>query len=796
MFDKYFSLIYDFVKNKKWLVLGIIILLTTAASIGLRFNEFDGNIELMLPDDSGIRRSISFLRDSNLSDKVIISLALTSPEKTKKDLFLAVDQLAASLNPPLFSKVTTGFSDLGIMDDIFFFDYAPQIITETELAFIDSQINPVSVSERLGKIYRQLLKPESIFMTSMIQSDPLGVRLLLLDKFKALSVSTGYNVNIEDGHFISSDGRHSMIITQTPVLLTDSSGSKKLMRFLKEQLRQLPEYISADIIGGHLHTLSNERVIKRDIRLTLIIASFAFLLLFLIIFRDIRAVFVFLIPLASVIISINISNFFIGKLAYWVIGLGTVIAGISIDYGIHVYVAVRNGGNTSEVIKLVAKPVSICALTTLGVFFAFFFSNIRGYHQLAFFSILSIIFSLLYALFILPHFLSRGKFFSMRNPKISGKPGRFHWSAKLTVVLWAFSIAVALLLSFYVKFDSNIAQLDGSEPEIFRAEKNFHQVWGGQDNQAILVVTGKSYEEALETNDIIYQEMAQTVGAEQFSSLVMLWPSEKTRRENAARWSQFWSKGREAKLKKLLKEEGAKYQFSEYAFAPFFDNLYTGISVDSEPADDEFLSILKERFVQKKQDEYRTLSFFPDEKKYLDILSNLSEHHSGTFLVSRKVLSQAISNSTFSEVKFLGIIAAIFIVLLTFLFLKNFKEALIALIPVITSFLWLLGFLSLSGLTLNIANLVAGIVVMGICIDYGIFMTYKSQHELKAGTIMAVSLSAATTFVGAGVLLFAEHPALFSIGITLVIGVLAGYLSSVFVIPAFQRILSTSEEHQ
>jgi len=192
-------------------VLGIIILLTTAASIGLRFNEFDGNIELMLPDDSGIRRSISFLRDSNLSDKVIISLALTSPEKTKKDLFLAVDQLAASLNPPLFSKVTTGFSDLGIMDDIFFFDYAPQIITETELAFIDSQINPVSVSERLGKIYRQLLKPESIFMTSMIQSDPLGVRLLLLDKFKALSVSTGYNVNIEDGHFISSDGRHSMI---------------------------------------------------------------------------------------------------------------------------------------------------------------------------------------------------------------------------------------------------------------------------------------------------------------------------------------------------------------------------------------------------------------------------------------------------------------------------------------------------------------------------------------------------------------------------------------------------------
>ena len=51
----------------------------------------------MLPPDKDVTRSMQFLRESSLSDKVIISLALTDPDKDKKDLFAAVDQLAASL---------------------------------------------------------------------------------------------------------------------------------------------------------------------------------------------------------------------------------------------------------------------------------------------------------------------------------------------------------------------------------------------------------------------------------------------------------------------------------------------------------------------------------------------------------------------------------------------------------------------------------------------------------------------------------------------------------------------------
>jgi len=51
-----------------------------------------------------------------------------------------------------------------------------------------------------------------------------------------------------------------------------------------------------------------------------------------------------------------------------------------------------------------------------------------------------------------------------------------------------------------------------------------------------------------------------------------------------------------------------------------------------------------------------------------------------------------------------------------------------------------------------------------------------------------VAFAAVTTLIGAGSLLFARHPLLFSIGITLSTGVFSGYIASILVIPPLYRI--------
>ncbi len=791
MFDKYFSLLYRFVfQHKKW-VLAAVLLITVAAGAGLFLVRYEGNIDIMLPPDKEVMRGMNFLRDSSLSDKIIVSLELIDPAKNKKDLFLAVDQLAATLTPPHFTKVISGFSVADVMEEFSILRYAPQILGDQDLAAIDSQINKTTVDKKMRAIYRQSLRPESIFMTSLSRTDPLGIKVLLLDKLRALPASMGYDVAIEEGHFISRDGRHAMLIIQTTVPMMDSQGSKELIAILQERLKQLPAFVSADLICGHLHTVSNERVIKRDIMVASAVASIAFLILFAVMFRDLRALFVFIIPLLAVVWAIIVTTAVEGRLSYLVIGFGSAIAGISIDYGLLVYIAMKRGADASQTAKL-ARLVIIDAVTTMFSFLVLYFSMIRGYHQLALFSALVVFICLVLSLFVLPLMLSWKHYTLVADPTIGDRLRKVNWPAPVAVGVWVVLTLAALVLSLSVKFDSDVKKLDGSAPEVIQAEQRFHEVWGGKTNQAIFVVTGSSYEHAMELNDLIFREAAKAVGPQNVSSIALFWSSKKMREENIDHWDRFWQEGREAKLKKLIRVTSSSYGFSDKAFSPFFDGLYTHQIESTNP--EGLIARLQERFVVHKDGEYRIMSFFPDDQQYVDTLTRISNTHPGTFIVSGRVLSASISDFTSKEIKFLAPLAILFNVVLAWMFFRNWKETFIAMVPVITGVIWLVGIMSLFNIPLNVVNIVAAIVTTGVIVDYGLGITYEYRYNLRIGTVVAVTLSAGANVIGSGALLFAKHPALYSTGVAMVICMVSGYLSSVIVIPSLCSILGTSKQ--
>lgn len=775
--------------------ISIAFLIVIAASVtGIFFISFGNDIELMLPDNNEIRRSMRFLRESSFSDKIIISLGLNDSARTETDLIRETDRLAQSLKPPFISDVMYSVSESETANEIFaFLQYTPHLIDGKTLEKIDSQLNDDGIKSILQKNYRQLLSPSSMFITPILRSDPLGIKTGLLSALQKLSSSTGYEVTIKNGHFISKDGKHALLILKTPVSVTDGFGSRNLISYLNKEIDALPPYISGDVIAGHLHTVSNEIVIKRDIKIVSIIAAIAFFFIFFFFFRDIKAVYIFLIPLASVAVSMNLSYFIIGNLSYFIIGMGAVIAGISIDYGIHIYIAVRAGSNRKEAVGNVTRPIVTGALTTISVFAAFFFSDVRGFHQLAVFSILSIVFCLSCSLYILPVFIEgkTARTFPALSDNISTVPELI--TDKARVSCWVILLIILLFLSSKTAFNSDIKQFDGSEPYIFKAEDNFQSVWGEKDNPAILVVEEESLEKALLTNERIYRDLVNKFGNEDISNFAAIWPSNQTRTENSARWISFW-KEREEKLKNLLAKHGASYNFSDGAFSPFFENLYGEVNASGLSEDNLFLRRLKERFVLESRDGYQVLTYFPDNDQYIAAFTEFCRNYPGSFIVSRKSLSKALSDSISSEIIYLSAIAALFIPFLTLILLKDLRLTILALIPVFTGIAASLGILPVLGLTLNAPTIIAIMVVTGLCIDYGIFMAYTCRYHFNTGTGISVFLSALTTLIGAGVLLFAGHPVLFSIGATLFSGVLAGYMVSIAAVPSMYRLWFKNKE--
>jgi predicted exporter len=793
MFERYFSLVFEYVKRKRTGVLWLVAIVSLLASVGVFFVRYESSIDLMFPEDRDIRRSIDFLRDAKLSDKVVVSLSLADPRKGKIDLFRAVDQLASLLEPPLFSKVTTGIPVQNDGNELTILKYAPQILNEQDLHRLDGRLTSAGISAQLKGIYRGALRLESVFTNSLVRSDPINVRQLIFEKLRALPASLGYDVAIEDGHFISHDGRHSMIIIETPVKMTQGRESAALIAALQERIRSLPSFVTTDIISGHVHAVSNEKVVKRDITIASSLVTISFLVLFLLLFPDPRIAFVFFIPVIGVALSIAVVAFVMGNLSYLVIGIGTAVAGITVDHGLHMYIALRKESTTAQIAS-VSRLILIDSITTIFGFGALFLSRVQGYHQLAFFAILCVFFSLLLAVFILPLLLSWKVPPVMRGADWGERTFNALLPRRASIVVWAVLTAAMLFFAGHIQFESDVMRLDGSEPSVREAEQRFAQAWGSENNQAIFVATGKTLETALETNDAIYADAINAVGENNFTSLSLLWPSEQTRKKNIEQWNRFWRDGRAESLRHSLKEQAPRYGIREQAFAPFFDNLYKNTIEKGGP--DAMLEKIQERFVMRYKDEYRVMSFFPDTAAFVDSLMHVSEKHPDTFIVSRKAVSKQVSAFTFGEVKFLVPVALFLNIVLTWFFFRNVRETIIALVPLFTGIIWLAGFMVLLHIPLDVVNIISIVIVSGVIVDYGIGVTYEYQYNLKIGTVMAVSLSAVTTILGSGVLLFARHPVMFSIGVGMTVSVFTGYLTSILVVPALCDLFVKSNRRE
>jgi predicted exporter len=765
-------------------------LVTVAAIAGIRLVPFDSSLDVMLPENEQVQRIVGFLRNTQFAAKVIVSFERADEKLPLRDFLAAVDRFTASLDSPLVSRVLSDFSGPDLMEDFAFFSHRlPQLLDDADLKAIDRQLTPEAVDRSLRAKYMLLLKPQGSFMAGTVRSDPLDLNRLLLERLQTLTASFGYRVELQDGRLVSRDGKHTLVILDTPVMMTDTLGCRRLIDFLNRRLDALPPSVKADIIAGHVHTVSNEHVIKRDIRLTFTIASVVFLLLFLLYFRDIAAVLIFLIPAIAVVTSLNVSAMILGTLSSLVIGLGAVIAGISVDYGIHVYTAVTHNRDAGRAVAGIAKPVSLGALTTIGVFLAFFFAHTEGHRQLACFSIVSILIALAYALFILPQCIRAGRRPAPPPEAPADAPAsrrRHVWTA----VVFGVVFAAAVLSALHVAFESDVTLLDGTESRYTRAEQAFQNVWGtGQARQAMLVVSATNYDHAASMNSATYREAGGRIGDTNVTSLARIWPSRDIRQANAGRWTAFWKEGREENLRRLLREKGKQYAFAENAFEPFFRNLYAGAHPSGEPTDNALFDRLRSQFVRQTDDGWRFISYFPDEEDYVRAMNAVARRHAGTFVASKRELANTISGFVSKDILSISLVALVLVVAVTFLFLRDIRMASVALAPALSGVACMLGVIAALGVPLNIANLVAGIVVIGLCIDYGIFMTYAQRYRLTSGTRTAVTLSAITTLAGAGVLLFALHPALFSIGLTLVVGVFSGYVTAMLVVPSLYALV-------
>jgi len=160
---------------------------------------------------------------------------------------------------------------------------------------------------------------------------------------------------------------------------------------------------------------------------------------------------------------------------------------------------------------------------------------------------------------------------------------------------------------------------------------------------------------------------------------------------------------------------------------------------------------------------------------------------SGTRFVSQKRFGKIISRAIGEDFIEFIVKASLVVCLLLGLLFRNIKKVLLALVPVVTGLVFMFGVMGALGIGFNLFNVVTAILIIGLGVDYGILMVCKISEGFNHATEKAVFVSGLTTLAGFGALVVARHPALQSIGVTVLLGISAAIPSALFVIPALYR---------
>jgi hypothetical protein len=138
--------------------------------------------------------------------------------------------------------------------------------------------------------------------------------------------------------------------------------------------------------------------------------------------------------------------------------------------------------------------------------------------------------------------------------------------------------------------------------------------------------------------------------------------------------------------------------------------------------------------------------------------------------------------------------AAILTIFVVFVLLsidfRNVGHALIAMIPLLAGMVWMVGIMHLIGRQLDVVNIMAIPLILGIGIDDGVHIIHRWRREGRgsvktvfASTGKAILLTSLTTMLAFGSLIFSLWRGYGSLGTALLIGVGACFITTIFILP-------------
>ncbi|HNW68845.1 MAG TPA: 1-acyl-sn-glycerol-3-phosphate acyltransferase [Bacteroidales bacterium] len=806
-----FLKIYDFFSRRKYLLFTILFLLVAVCwflSVRVKFSE---DITDFLPKTKDVENINDVFKLIKSNDKlvIIISSQGSGSENTGRLISYAdmlSEDIRKQLMPALIKDMTYRISEeqmSGTYDVLW--KNLPLFLDEDDYQRLSTMIDEKKIDSVLNSNYKMLVSPAGIFMRKYIVRDPLNISSYALRKMSMSSVGNGYQVS--DGYIFSKDKKNLLMFLSSANPTSESFNNTKLVDKLDDiidnNLKNINDKsVNIQYYGAAAASVCNARQMKTDFAVTMGIAVLILLVFFGLFFKNKTTIIMLMLPVVfGGLFSFAIISLIHPDISLIAIGAGSVILGIAINYSIHFYAHYRHVSSIRQVIKDLAAPLTIGSTTTIGAFLGLLLVKSDVLRDFGLFSALCLVGAVLFTLIFLPFFIKARQEQAAEpdKPNLIDRFSSYHFERNPYIIAGVIVLTIFFfVMARKISFENDMNKLGYTSEKLKQAEQTLTNISDSSLRQVFVVSKGNDLNEALKNNEQISRKiikLQQEKVIDQVSGVSPVLLSDSVQRQKIEKWESFWTKGRKENIKKWMLSGGRKLKFRDDSFNEFFAALDRKYSQMSSTDFDQLKSQYAGQFVHQGEKNNFVITILKINPKQRDaVIAAIPEDKHTVVVETQNLLSHFIDiiNNDFNTILLISSLLVFCFLLFSY---GRIELALIAFVPMLISWVWILGIMSLFDIKFNIFSIIISAFIFGLGDDYSIFIMDGLLQEYKSGVKLlnsyktAVFLSAFTVFVGVGVLIFAKHPALRSIATLTIIGMLSVVFLSYTIAPALFKML-------
>ncbi|MDR1130275.1 MAG: 1-acyl-sn-glycerol-3-phosphate acyltransferase, partial [Prevotellaceae bacterium] len=672
----------------------------------------------------------------------------------------------------------------------------------------EALIPPDRLDSVLSGYIRALSTQGGVFAREGLLYDPAGFTFDHLLRMREMQAASGFSV--VDGYFFSKDEKRILIMMTPKNKYGETRNNALLISALNETVGEFNvsgfgkygDY-EAQYFGAPLVAVGNSAQVQKDIYITMTAVMAAVLLLLISVFGKKRLPLLIVATVSfAALFALAAVSLFESSLSLIAIGSGAVILGIAVNYPIHFFTHYVHNKDVEKTIKSMVFPMTTGSLTTVGGFLCLTFTGSPLLKDFGLFGAFCLVGAALFSLIFLPHMFGNlpdsGKksivrrfFEKISNYPLDRKPA--------PVILVALLTPVLLYFSFDVEYESDLNSLNYMSDEVREAERQFNDILK-PEHTLLLVSKGNTPEEALGNSYRIYllSDSLSSAGYDcSYIGVAKAVPPEYVQRENADRWNSYWT-GAGADERESVRRIFAEKGLNTDSFDRFFTILEGGADVMPDEDYACLLDVFGKDYLYSDSVLSTLISQIAASPEDINEIAGIVNRSGYARVLNKQSITEKLVDSAGEDFNTITLYTSLLVFLVILLSYGRIELTLITFLPMLVSWIWILGIMGLFGIKFNIVNIILSTFIFGLGDDFCIFTTdgclksYRKRETHTPTVRMSIIISGLTGLTGFGALLFAGHPAIYSLAGISILGILSVLFVSQTIQPFLFRVLITN----